>query len=241
MEWARSRMPKREEKEYGAGVRYGQTLCNRHGITGVLDALVGANSSAATRESFRRKLRDGELDEKEIEVELTQGGSAMPMFELPNMPGASIGAINIADIFGKSQRTKPKRMTVIEAREPLIGAEADKLLDQDAIVRDAVLGIGGGLATVVGLNVVLGVPQHQAQMISLVLSLVPTTLPSAWVYWNSGTLTSWQVLVAVIVGLAIGTDLGARLANRIDAAALHRLMIAFVSVMAIYMAFRALV
>jgi ATP-dependent HslUV protease ATP-binding subunit HslU len=60
------------------------------------------------------------------------------MFELPNMPGASIGAINIADIFGKSQRTKSKRMTIEEAREPLVAAEAEKLLDQDAVVRDAV-------------------------------------------------------------------------------------------------------
>src|SRR5208283_4330923 len=84
------------------------------------------------------KLHAGELNDKEIEVELPQSGSAMPMFELPNMPGASIGAINIADIFGKSQRTKPKRMTVAEAREPLVAAEADKLLDQDAIVRDAI-------------------------------------------------------------------------------------------------------
>ncbi len=77
----------------------------------VLDALVGATSSAATRDAFRRKLRAGELNDKEIEVELPQSGSGMPMFELPNMPGASIGAINIGDIFGKSQRTKAKRMT----------------------------------------------------------------------------------------------------------------------------------
>ena len=104
----------------------------------VLDALVGATSSAATRETFRRKLHAGELNDKEIEVELPQSGAGLPMFELPNMPGASIGAINIADIFGKSQRTKAKRMTVAEAREPLIAAEADKLLDQDAIVNDAV-------------------------------------------------------------------------------------------------------
>ena len=101
----------------------------------VLDALVGSTSSSATRDTFRRKLRAGELNDKEIEVELPQSGSGMPMFELPNMPGASIGAINIADIFGKSQRTKAKRVTVAEAREPLIAAEADKLLDQDAIVR----------------------------------------------------------------------------------------------------------
>ena len=105
----------------------------------ILDALVGATSSSATRESFRRKLHAGELDDKDVEVELPQGGSTgMPMFELPNMPGASIGAINIADIFGKGNRTKPKRLTVAEAREPLVAAEADKLLDQDAIVRDAI-------------------------------------------------------------------------------------------------------
>jgi ATP-dependent HslUV protease ATP-binding subunit HslU len=104
----------------------------------VLDALVGSTSSAATRDAFRRKLRAGELNDKEIEVELPQSGSGLPMFELPNMPGASIGAINIADIFGKSQRTKAKRMTVEEAHEPLVAAEAEKLLDQDAVVRDAV-------------------------------------------------------------------------------------------------------
>src|SRR5271166_2459407 len=104
----------------------------------ILDALVGPASSAGTRDAFRRKLHAGELKDKEIEVELPQSGSGVPMFELPNMPGASIGAINIADIFGKSQRTKPKRTTVDEAREPLIAAEAEKLLDQDAIVRDAI-------------------------------------------------------------------------------------------------------
>ncbi len=104
----------------------------------VLDALVGSTSSSATREAFRRKLHAGELNDKEIEVELPQSGSGLPMFELPNMPGASIGAINIADIFGKGQRTKAKRMTVTEAHEPLVAAEADKLLDQDAIVRDAI-------------------------------------------------------------------------------------------------------
>ncbi|HEY6522076.1 MAG TPA: ATP-dependent protease ATPase subunit HslU [Roseiarcus sp.] len=103
----------------------------------VLDALVGSTSSAATRDAFRRKLRAGELNDKEIEVELPQSGSGMPMFELPNMPGASIGAINLGDIFGKNQRTKAKRMTVEDAHEPLVAAEAEKLLDQDAVVRDA--------------------------------------------------------------------------------------------------------
>lgn len=102
------------------------------------------------------------------------------------------------------------------------------------------LGIGGGLATVVGLSAMLGVPQRQAQMISLVLSLVPTTIPSAWVYWKQGWTWSWAALVGVIVGLMIGTDLGARLANRINRLTLHVAMIFFVSLMAAYMSYKAL-
>jgi ATP-dependent HslUV protease ATP-binding subunit HslU len=106
----------------------------------MLDALVGAASSATTREAFRRKLRAGELDEKEVEIELPQSGGGMPMFELPNMPGASVGAINLSDIFGKGfgQRSKPRRMSVAEAHEPLVAAEAEKLLDQDQVVREAI-------------------------------------------------------------------------------------------------------
>jgi uncharacterized membrane protein YfcA len=102
------------------------------------------------------------------------------------------------------------------------------------------LGIGGGLATVVGLSAILRVPQHQAQMVSLVLALIPTTIPSAWVYWKQGWSTPWPVLAGVIVGLLAGTDLGARLANRINHAALHATLIFFVSAMAIYMAYKAL-
>ncbi|WP_157343697.1 sulfite exporter TauE/SafE family protein [Bradyrhizobium pachyrhizi] len=102
------------------------------------------------------------------------------------------------------------------------------------------LGIGGGLATVVGLSAVLGMPQHQAQMASLVMSLIPTTIPSAWIYWSEGSLASWPVLAGVIVGLLAGTDLGARAANRIDRARLRSAMIVFISLMAVYMIFKAL-
>jgi uncharacterized membrane protein YfcA len=102
------------------------------------------------------------------------------------------------------------------------------------------LGIGGGLATVVGLSAILRVPQHQAQMVSLVLALVPTTIPSAWVYWKQGWSTPWPILAGVIIGLVAGTDLGARLANRIDRPALHATLIFFVSAMAVYMAYKAL-
>jgi ATP-dependent HslUV protease ATP-binding subunit HslU len=104
----------------------------------ILDALVGATASAGTRDSFRRKLRAGELEDKEIEVELPQGQTGLPMFELPNMPGASVGALNLGDLFGKAGRTQRKRTTVAEAREPLTSAEVEKMLDQDAVIREAV-------------------------------------------------------------------------------------------------------
>ena len=107
----------------------------------MLDALVGSTASAATRDSFRRKLRANELDDKEIEIELQSGGGqGMPMFEIPGMPGASVGAINLSDMFGKAfggGRAKTRRTTVSEAYEPLVMEEADKLLDQDAIVQEA--------------------------------------------------------------------------------------------------------
>ena len=82
-----------------------------------------------TRDTFRRKLRAGELDDKEIEIEVAQGQAGMPMFELPNMPGASVGAISLGDIFGKAMggRTKTRRTTVKDAYEPLVAEESDKL------------------------------------------------------------------------------------------------------------------
>ncbi|MBI5013102.1 MAG: ATP-dependent protease ATPase subunit HslU [Methylocystis sp.] len=104
-----------------------------------LDALVGPAASPGTRDTFRRRLRAGELDDKEIEVELTQSGSSMPMFELPNMPGASVSAFSLGDIFGKAmQRGKPRKLSVKEAQGPLIAEESDKLIDQEASVREAI-------------------------------------------------------------------------------------------------------
>jgi ATP-dependent HslUV protease ATP-binding subunit HslU len=104
----------------------------------VLDALVGANASAATRDSFRRKLRAGELNDKEIEVEVQSSGG-MPTFEIPGMPGAQIGAISIGDIFGKmGGRTKTRRMTVEDSHEILVNEESDKLLDTDKLVLEAI-------------------------------------------------------------------------------------------------------
>jgi ATP-dependent HslUV protease ATP-binding subunit HslU len=104
-----------------------------------LDALVGPAASPGTRETFRRRLRGGELDDKEIEIELTQSGPSMPMFELPNMPGASVSAFSLGDIFGKAmQRGKPRKLTVKEAQAPLVAEESDKLIDQEASVREAI-------------------------------------------------------------------------------------------------------
>ena len=104
----------------------------------VLDALVGPGSSAATRESFRKKLRAGELNDKEVEIE-TQSSSGMPMFEIPGMPGAQLGAISIGDIFGKmGGRTKTRRLTVVDSHEILVAEESDKLLDTDQLVLEAI-------------------------------------------------------------------------------------------------------
>ena len=106
----------------------------------VVDALVGANASAATKDSFRKKLRAGEMDDKEIEIEVQQsGGGGFPMFEIPGMPGAQMGAISIGDIFGKmGGKTKTRRLTVKEAYEPLVSEESDKLLDQDQLVQESI-------------------------------------------------------------------------------------------------------
>jgi ATP-dependent HslUV protease ATP-binding subunit HslU len=106
----------------------------------VLAALVGENASAATKDSFRRKLRTGELDDKEIEIEVASSGASLPMFEIPGMPGAQMGAISIGDIFGKAlgQRTKSRRLTVRESHDILINEESDRLLDQDQLVQESI-------------------------------------------------------------------------------------------------------
>ncbi|MDB5512907.1 MAG: HslU--HslV peptidase ATPase subunit [Enterovirga sp.] len=107
----------------------------------VLDALVGKTAQPATRDSFRRKLRANELDDKEIEIEIQGAAPAMPMFEIPGMPGASMGAVNLSDMLGKALgggRSKTRRVTVKDAYEPLVAEESDRLLDSDAIVVEAI-------------------------------------------------------------------------------------------------------
>src|SRR5882757_4978251 len=105
----------------------------------VVSALVGENASTATKDSFRKRLRAGELNDKEIEIELQTAGGGMPMFEIPGMPGAQMGAISIGDIFGKlgGARTKTRRVTVAESYELLINEESDKLLDGDQVTLES--------------------------------------------------------------------------------------------------------
>jgi ATP-dependent HslUV protease ATP-binding subunit HslU len=124
----------RDKKRKDVEARAQQAAENR-----VLDALVGANASASTREAFRRKLRAGELDDKEIEIEVQSSGG-MPMFEIPGMPGAQVGAISIGDIFGKlgGGRTKTRRVFVHESYEVLINEESDKLLDTEQLTQEAI-------------------------------------------------------------------------------------------------------
>ncbi|MEZ5841674.1 MAG: ATP-dependent protease ATPase subunit HslU [Hyphomicrobiales bacterium] len=106
----------------------------------VVEALVGTAASEATREAFRRRLRDGELDDKEIQIELRDTSSGMPSFDVPGMPGASVGMINLSDMFGKAfgGRTRQRTVTVKDSYELLIAEESDKLLDDDQIVAEAV-------------------------------------------------------------------------------------------------------
>ena len=104
----------------------------------VLDAVVGNKASLATRESFRKRLRDGDLDDNEIEIAVNDSGS-QASFEIPGMPGANIGMINIGEMIGKSvgNKEKKKKMSVKESHEILINDEADKLIEEDKIIKSA--------------------------------------------------------------------------------------------------------
>jgi ATP-dependent HslUV protease ATP-binding subunit HslU len=107
----------------------------------VLDALVGSSASADTRQKFRKRLREGAFDEREIEVAVQESAAAnLPTFEIPGMPGAQMGMLNLGDIFGKAfgTRSKPKKMTVAESHRVLVAEESDKLLDQEMVVREAI-------------------------------------------------------------------------------------------------------
>tara|TARA_B100001123_G_scaffold446231_1_gene600002 strand:- start:2548 stop:3855 length:1308 start_codon:yes stop_codon:yes gene_type:complete len=106
----------------------------------VLDALVGEQASEETRAKFRTMLRDGTLDNKEIEIDVQESTAGLPTFDIPGMPGSQVGMINLNDMLGKAlgQRSKPRRMTVAESYEVLVSEESDKLLDPDKVVRSAI-------------------------------------------------------------------------------------------------------
>jgi ATP-dependent HslUV protease ATP-binding subunit HslU len=125
----------RERRRKDVQARAQQAAENR-----VLDALVGANASGSTKETFRKKLRAGELNDKEIEIEVQAGGGGLPLFDIPGMPGAQMGAISIGDIFGKlgGGRTKTRRVTVADSYEILVSEESDKLLDTDQLTQEAI-------------------------------------------------------------------------------------------------------
>ncbi len=105
----------------------------------VLNALVGSKASVATKESFRKRLRNGDLDDHEIEIEINDNPSNMQSFEIPGMPGGNIGMINVSEILGKSigQKSKKKKMNVKESQDILIAQESDKLIEQDKIISEA--------------------------------------------------------------------------------------------------------
>ena len=110
----------------------------------VLDALVGDKASPDTRQKFRKMLREGQLDDKEIEVAVQENvGANLPTFEIPGMPGAQMGMVNLGEMFGKAfgNRTKPKHMTVAESYQVLMAEESDKLLDQEKVIKEAIAAV----------------------------------------------------------------------------------------------------
>ena len=103
----------------------------------VLNALIGNKASVATRESYKKRLRNGDLDNNEIEIEVNETPS-MPSFEIPGMPGANVGMVNLSEMLGKGmQKGKKKKMTVKESHEILVAEESDKMIEQDKIIKIA--------------------------------------------------------------------------------------------------------
>ena len=115
-----------------------------HAENRVLDALVGQNAGPETRQKFRKMLREGSLNDKEIEVQVQDNQiPGMPTFDIPGMPGSQMGMVNLGDIFGKAfgGRTKTRRMTVSESYEVLMAEESEKLLDQEKVVKEAIFSV----------------------------------------------------------------------------------------------------
>tara|TARA_B100001093_G_scaffold259486_1_gene248042 strand:- start:4543 stop:5919 length:1377 start_codon:yes stop_codon:yes gene_type:complete len=106
----------------------------------VLDALVGNKASVATKESFRKRLRNGDLDNNQIEIEVQDKASGLQSFEIPGMPGGNVGMVNLGDILGKSmgnKKGKKKKMSVKESHDILVAQESDKMIEEDKIIKEA--------------------------------------------------------------------------------------------------------
>ncbi|MCR9219482.1 MAG: ATP-dependent protease ATPase subunit HslU [Alphaproteobacteria bacterium] len=106
----------------------------------VIDALVGGQAGEATRQSFRKKLREGELDDKQIEIEVQDHGGGLPTMEIPGMPGAQMGMLNLGEMFGKAfgGKTRKRTLSVKDSYDVLLAEEADKLVDQEAVKLEAI-------------------------------------------------------------------------------------------------------
>ncbi|MCW9001175.1 MAG: ATP-dependent protease ATPase subunit HslU [Rhodospirillales bacterium] len=111
----------------------------------VLDALVGETAKDDTRQKFRKMLREGQMDDKEIEIQVADSGmpGGMPTFDIPGMPGGQVGMLDLGNIFGKAfgGRTKPRRMTVAQSHPILIAEESDKLLDEETVIKEAIASV----------------------------------------------------------------------------------------------------
>ena len=126
--------------------RHRAAVCARAEATAeerVLDAVCGEKASTETRQKFRKMLREGTLAEREIDVEVQEAGvSGMPTFDIPGMPGAQMGMLNLGDMMGKAfgQQSKPRKMSVTDSYEVLVAEEGDKLMDEDKIIKEAQIG-----------------------------------------------------------------------------------------------------
>ena len=109
----------------------------------VIDAIAGADSRTATREMFRKKLRNGELDDTEIELDFADNSNPLPMFDIPGQPNGQMGMLNLGDLFGKAlgNRTVKRKITVLESHEMLVSEEADKLLEDEVVTRNALTAV----------------------------------------------------------------------------------------------------
>jgi uncharacterized protein len=169
----------------------------------------------------------------------TLGAIAAAHATNPVLRWSYVGYLAALDLLLITRSAPKKSSSYAERAVPAISASALVCVGLVAGLSSGFLGIGGGLAIVICLTAWLKVPQHQAQMIGLILTIMPTTVFAAYIYWRAGQLPSWSILLAVILGLWGGTDLGARVATHVERTTLRRILVVMVTTMALYMAWRA--